>query len=239
MIPKKIHYCWFGGKELPKQAKKCIASWQKYCPDYEIIQWNEENFDITQNPYLQYCYTNKLWAYLTDLVRLLVVYEHGGLYFDTDVQVLRCFDPLLGHEAFFGWESKERVATGLGFGAEAAHPVLEAMIEPYRQMIPNADGTFTMTVCPILNTQALQGFGLKVDGTAQQLGGIRILPVEYLCPYEYYTGRMRKTENSYSIHWYNQSWVSPWGKIRCVFTKPFHRVFGEHCFDWLKNRLSH
>lgn len=236
MIPKKIHYCWFGGKKLPKPAQKCIDSWRKYCPEYEIIQWNETNFDLTRNPYLNYCYTNKKWAYLSDLVRLLVVYEQGGLYFDTDVEVLRSFDPLLEYEAFFGWESKDRVATGLGFGAIAGHPILEAMIREYHGMEPDEEGNLTVTVCPILNTRALASFGLKVDGTGQMLNGIRVLPIEYLCPYEYNTGRMRITENTYSIHWYNQSWVGPLQKVRCVLSKPFHRIFGVDCFAWLKRK---
>ena len=95
MIPKKIHYCWFGRNEKPKAVQKCIASWKKYCPDYEIIEWNEDNFDVQQNPYIKYCYDNKKWAFLSDLVRLLVVCEHGGIYFDTDVELVRNPDFLL------------------------------------------------------------------------------------------------------------------------------------------------
>ena len=89
MIPKKIHYCWFGKGQKPKLAEKCIESWKKYCPDYEIIEWNEDNFNLDTNGYTRYCYSNKKWAYLSDFVRLCVVEEYGGIYFDTDVELLK------------------------------------------------------------------------------------------------------------------------------------------------------
>ena len=107
MIPKKIHYCWFGRGEKPKLAQKCIASWRKCCPDYEIIEWNEDNFDVNRNGYTRYCYANKKWAFLSDYVRLAVVLEHGGIYFDTDVELLKSPVPLMQHEAFFGFENEK------------------------------------------------------------------------------------------------------------------------------------
>ena len=109
MIPKKIHYCWFGRGEKPKLAKKCIESWKKYCPDYEIVEWNEDNFDINQNEYTKYCYNNKKFAFLSDYARLMVVYKEGGIYFDTDVEVVRSFDDLLNNKAFVGFETDEYV----------------------------------------------------------------------------------------------------------------------------------
>lgn len=122
MIPKKIHYCWFGMGEKPELAKKCIQSWKKYCPDYEIIEWNEDNFDIDQYPYLRWCYDNKKWAFLSDFARLLVVYQNGGIYFDTDVELIKTPDELLGCNAFFGFENDKNIATGLGFRASAPNP---------------------------------------------------------------------------------------------------------------------
>mgnify|MGYP001780597132 FL=1 len=118
MIPKKIHYCWFGRGIKPELARKCIQSWEKYCPDYEIIEWNEDNFDINQYPYLRWCYENRKWAFLSDFARLLVVYQNGGIYFDTDVELIRTPDELLMCNAFYGFENDENIATGLGFGAE-------------------------------------------------------------------------------------------------------------------------
>ncbi len=135
MIPKIIHYCWFGRNPKPKLAEKCIASWKKHCPDYEIIEWNEDNFDISQNGYFQYCLNNKKYAFLSDLARLYVVRDHGGIYFDTDVELLKSPDELLSYEAFYGFEDDKYIATGLGFGAEKNHPTICAMIEEYTPII--------------------------------------------------------------------------------------------------------
>ena len=115
MIPQKIHYCWFGRGEKPKLAQKCIASWKKYCPDYEIIEWNEDNFNLDYNGYTRYCYDNKKWAFLSDFARLVVVAEHGGIYFDTDVELLKRPDELLKFEAFYGFENNENIKEKLAF----------------------------------------------------------------------------------------------------------------------------
>ena len=100
MIPKKIHYCWFGRGEKPKLAQKCIASWRKYMPDYEIIEWNEDNFDVNRNAYTKMCYEQKKYAFLTDYLRLVIIEEQGGIYFDTDVEAVRSFDDLLENPAY-------------------------------------------------------------------------------------------------------------------------------------------
>ena len=113
MIPKKIHYCWFGRNEFPPKAQKCLASWKKYCPDYEIVEWNEDNFDVNQNAYTKMCYEQKKYAFLTDYIRLVVLEEHGGIYFDTDVEAVRSFDDLLDQPAFFGFEDNDHVNTGV------------------------------------------------------------------------------------------------------------------------------
>lgn len=234
MIPKKIHYCWFGGNEKPKAVEKCIASWRKYCPDYEIIEWNEDNFDVQQDPYIKYCYENKKWAFLSDLARLLVVYEHGGIYFDTDVELVRKPDFLLEYGAFYGFETPEYVATGLGFGAEAHHPTIQKMIEEYSKLEADQNGNFPTITCPNLNTRALVLFGLKKNGEKQLLGDVLILPIEYMNPYDDPKGVLNKTENTVSIHWYSKSWMSKKTILRSKLTKPFHRVFGNDCFRWLK-----
>ena len=124
MIPKKIHYCWFGYGEKTKLVQKCIASWKKYCPDYEIIEWNETNFDVNKNAYTKMCYEQKKYAFLTDYIRLVVIAEYGGIYLDTDVELVRNIDKLLENRAFFGFETDEYVATGLGFGAESGNKMI-------------------------------------------------------------------------------------------------------------------
>ncbi len=234
MIPKKIHYCWFGRGEKPKLAKKCIKSWKKCCPDYEIIEWNEENFNISAYPYAKYCYDNKKWAFLSDFVRLVVVYEHGGIYFDTDVETVKSFDALLEHSAFFGFENSEHVASGLGFGAVPKHSSIKAMMDEYFALEPDSEGSFPIIGCPILNTKALVSLGMKQNGEYQMIDDIAVLPIDYMNPYDDPTGRLNKTENTYSIHWYSKSWLSKKAIFRSKLTKPFHRIFGNNCFDWLK-----
>ena len=234
MIPKTIHYCWFGKNPLPDKAKKCIASWKKYCPDYEIIEWNEDNFDLNKNPYLHWCYRHQKWAFLSDLARLLVVYENGGIYFDTDVELLRKPDELLQYDAFYGFENDKYIATGLGFGAVAGHPTVSSMIEQYTSFKEDSGGQMQMVGCPILNTNALLTHGLKRNGEWQMVDGAVILPAEYLNPYDDATGRLRKTENTISIHWYTKSALSKKQILRSKLTQPIHRIFGVDCFRKFK-----
>lgn len=234
MIPKKIHYCWFGRGEKSKLTKKCISSWKQYCPDYEIIEWNEDNFNIDQHPYLRWCYDNQKWAFLSDFARLLIIKENGGIYFDTDVELIQKPDILLQYSAFFGFENNENIATGLGFGAEANHITVVAMIDLYMNIQRNADGSFPLIVCPALNTQALIPLGLCLNGERQSVKGAEILPVDFLNPYNDQTGVMTKTGNTISIHWYSKAWLDKKAVLRSQITKPFHRIFGVDCFRKFK-----
>ena len=161
MIPKKIHYCWFGKNKLPDKAIKCINSWKKYCPDYEIIEWNEDNFDVRQNGYTEFTYDNRKFAFLSDYARLQIVLKEGGLYFDVDVEIIRPLDELLVHKAFFGFETEEYVNTGVGFGAEANNLIVAGMLREYDILLDGKHGTIG---CPLLNTQALMKYGLKQNG---------------------------------------------------------------------------
>lgn len=231
MIPKTIHYCWFGRGEKPKLAQNCIASWKKFCPDYEVIEWNEDNFDVNTNGYTRMCHEQKKYAFLSDYVRLYVVEKFGGVYFDTDVELLRPIEPLLGNEAFFGFENDQNVASGLGFGAEAGNPVVQAMLAEYNTLL---DGEHGVTGCPTLNTRALVKLGLRLDGSYQQLTHAAVYPAEYFNPYDDPTGTLNKTKNTYSVHWYAKSWLSRGTVLRSTLTKPFHRLFGADCFKWLK-----
>lgn len=233
MIPKKIHYCWFGGHEKPEKAKKCIESWKKYCPDYEIIEWNEQNFDVNQNEYTKMCAKEKKYAFLSDYARLVIIEKQGGIYLDTDVEVVRSFDKLLENQAFFGFENNEYVATGLGFGAVAHHKVVQLMEREYGYML---DGGGDVVTCPALNTKALEKIGLVKNGKYQVVEGAVIYPVDYFNPYDDTTGKLNKTSHTYSIHWYAKSWLDKKSIIRSKITKPFHRLFGVDCFAWIKGK---
>ena len=232
MIPKAIHYCWFGRREKPPLAQKCMASWKRYCPDFEIVEWNEDNFDLSQHPYLGWCGQRGQWAFLSDFARLLILKEHGGIYLDTDVELLRPLDSLLQWDAFFGFETDAYVNTGLGFGCVPHHPAVEAMARIYQAMKPDGAGDFSLTRCPQANTQALLALGLIPNGQRQTVCGAEILPADYLNPFDDATGRLRKTVNTYSIHWYGKSWMKKSAVLRCKITRPLHRLLGQDFFQW-------
>ena len=209
MIPKIIHYCWFGGNELPPLAKKCIKSWKKYCKDHVIIRWDESNFDISSAPlYVRQAYEAKKWAFVTDYVRLKVVYEYGGIYFDTDVQVIKKIDEFLVHNSFFGFQNQSVVATGLGFGAEKHCKIIGEILKQYDNIpFVLSDGTFDMLDCPTRNTTVFLNHGLKQNGTNQVLDdGTVIYSQEYFCPISYETLKKNITQNTHSIHWFDASW---------------------------------
>ena len=225
MIPKTIHYCWFGGNPLPPLAEKCLASWKKCCPDYEIVRWDESNYDLEAAPlYIRQACELKKWAFVTDYVRLDVVYRHGGIYMDTDVQLLKSLDPLLVNRAYFGFEDGKYVNTGLGFGAEAQHPILKDMMDDYKEIsfvLP--DGSLDQTPCPQRNTEAFLRLGLVQDDSRQLLdGGILILPSPFLCPIDNRTRTMRKTKDTVSIHHYSASWQDE------VLNKRWRQLQDEH-----------
>ena len=239
MIPKIIHYCWFGRGEKPKLAKKCIASWKRFCPDYEIVEWNEDNFDVSMNPYTQMCAREKKWAFLSDYVRLWAVEKCGGIYFDTDVELLRSPDFLWNETAFFGFEAAETenkqgfINTGHGFGSEAHSVAIREMLKEYEPLMDGKHGTIG---CPSLNTDALMKLGLKLDGSLQRFTWGTVYPVDVFNPYDAATGCLNKTKNTVSVHWYMGSFLSPLQRIRSAITKPFHRLFGKNCFDFLKRK---
>lgn len=210
MIPKTIHYCWFGYNPKPKLAEKCIKSWKKYCPDYEIIEWNEDNFDISSAPlYVRQAYEAKKWAFVTDYVRLKVVYDHGGIYLDTDVELIKSLDQFLHHNAYFGFEDGIHVATGLGFGAKKDADVLAEMMEDYHD-IPFVleDGTYDTLPCPQRNTTVLLERGLVQDNSYQELPGFVVYPEDVFSPFSLQTMMLKKSKKTVSIHWFAGSWMS-------------------------------
>lgn len=224
MIPKIIHYCWFGRGEKTDLVKKCIASWKKYCPDYEIIEWNEKNFNISLYPYARYCLENNKYAFLSDFVRLIVIKEQGGFYFDTDVELIKNLDNFLHYGAVYSFENKTNVNTGQGFGAEAGHPTVCAMYEQYLKIKPEENGVFPLTACPALNTKALLPFGLKLNGNMQTINDMIILPSDYMNPFDTSTGVLIKTNNTISIHWYSMSWLPRYMGVRLTITRFIRRL---------------
>ena len=208
MIPKKIHYCWFGRNPKPALFQRCIASWKKYCPDYKIIEWNEENFDLNCCDYVREAYDAKKWAFVTDYARLKIVHDQGGIYLDTDVEVVRSLDDLLGDDAFFGLEDTGSIATGLGFGAEAGNPVVAAMLLDYDGVhFKKPDGSYDLTTCPIRNTGSIAHLLPEEIREVTRIPGSVIYPPEWFCPLSADGSQMRKTPNTHSIHWYSATWL--------------------------------
>ena len=212
-IPKIIHYCWFGGRPLPPQAVRCIASWKKHCPDYEIIEWSESNFDVNlvldAYPYVKEALAEKKWAFVTDVLRLYLVYTYGGIYMDTDVELLKPLDKLLTHDMFIGFESKDFLNTGSGFGGEKNHPVLNKMLDYYRDLsFYHADGSLNTTPTPVYITKILSQEGLRLNNKTQTVNGIAAYSTEYLCPLSFKTRKLKITKNTYSIHHFFGAWLT-------------------------------
>lgn len=206
-IPKRIHYCWFGGKPKPELAEKCIKSWKKYCPDYEIIEWNETNFDLSATPeYVQQAKAVGRWAFVTDYVRLCALTVYGGVYMDTDVELLKPLDPYLKQEAFAGFEHIDRIQTGL-LACRKGFPLFQEFLEYYDHasfLLP--DGTQdTTTNVQILTKLCLQK-GLVCNDQLQTVQGLTIYPKEIFCPVDFDTKKLRKTRKTVTIHWFSGSW---------------------------------
>ncbi len=208
MIPKKIHYCWFGGKPLPQLALDCIESWKKYCPDYEIIRWDESNFDLQSNDYVREAYEAGKWAFITDVVRLYVLVKEGGIYMDTDVEVLKPLDDLLELQAFSGFESETKIPTGI-MAAEKGHKFFKELLADYDNAhFKKEDGTYDMTTNVIRITDACKKYGLVQNNTLQTVNGFTFFPKDYFCPKDIDTRELHITDNTYTIHHFDGSWLN-------------------------------
>lgn len=227
MIPKVIHYCWFGNNPLPDEAKKCIESWKKYCKDYKIVEWNETNYDINKCEFIKKAYENKKWAFVSDYARLDIIYENGGIYLDTDVEILRPIDDLLENEAFMGFERKDLVNTGLGFGAVAKNKFIKENLEAYNKL-EYPEENIEVFACTKITTSILKKHGININNTYQKNDelGITLYPTEYFCPMNYFTGKINITDKTYSIHRYDMTWFSEEEKKWYLREQKLSRIFG-------------
>ena len=216
MIPNIIHYCWFGGNPLPEIAVKCISSWKKYFPDYEIKEWNEDNFDLNCCEYVREAYQAKKWAFVSDYARFWILYNYGGLYFDTDVEVIKDMSDIIANGAFMGCEVADKCAPGLGLGVnpgpgQGGNPGLglyKEILENYQQShFLNSDGSNNYETVVDRTTNILKKYGFKESNTIQKIADVMVYPPEYFCPMDYTTGKLNITESSRSIHWYDASWL--------------------------------
>ncbi|WP_026519117.1 glycosyltransferase family 32 protein [Butyrivibrio sp. FCS006] len=227
-IPKIIHYFWMGGGEKPESMQKCIESWKKNCPDFEIREWNEDNYDVHSHPYMEEAYNKKKWAFVTDYARLDVLVRFGGIYLDTDVEVLKDLSPLCQYRAFIGFENPQKTNDGQGFGCEPGMPVFREMLECYDGDKPFEiiNGALNYVESPKLRTKVLLAHGLVLDGSRQQVDGVEVFPVDYFCPLDYDTGRLMVTDNTFSIHHFDSSWQGKNAAIYNKFRQRLNRMFG-------------
>lgn len=224
MIPKIIHYCWFGDKNKSKSVMNMINSWKKYCPDYVIKEWNESNFDISLYKYCKEAYYANKWAFVSDVARLYALYTEGGIYLDTDVEVVKSLDSLLTNKAFAGFEGTQWVGTNI-IGSEPKNKLIGNFLNIYNELsFKNEKGLLnTTTNVERLTAILIDNYNLKRDGTLQNLGDILVFPTDYFCPYDYINGKLSITNNTHSIHWYSQSWINR-GCFKRKIAQIYHRI---------------
>lgn len=209
MIPKIIHYCWFGRNPIPDEYKEYIRTWKKMCPDYEIKMWNEDNFDVNQNEFCREAYEKKKWAFVSDYARLKIIYTNGGIYLDTDIEVIKDITPLIEEGVgYIGFQNSEQINTGLGFAAEPHDDCVKSMLEIYEKK--KFDNQLENIICPVLNTVALKRLGLKVGGKysnqVQCIRKMKVYPEQYFNPVNINSRKIKCTDNTYTIHHYAASW---------------------------------
>ncbi len=215
MIPKIIHYCWFGRNPLPPLAIKCIESWKKYLPDYEIQEWNEDNFDVNIIPYTQEAYQAKKFAFVSDYARLWILYNYGGIYFDTDVELIKPIYDIIQRGPFWGSEGSIfniniiSVAPGLGIGSYAKHDVYKQFLDYYStaHLINNKNNKLGYITIVDIATNILSSLGWEKKNKLQKINDMYIYPIDFFAPIDMITNKLIVTSNTRSIHWYSGSWV--------------------------------
>lgn len=227
-IPKKIHYCWFGENPLNELSIKCINSWKKYLPDYEIVMWNESNFNIHENNYIKQAYQAKKYAFVSDYIRLHILYNHGGIYMDTDVEVIKSLDVFLKHSAFSGFENKDNIPTGI-MGSKKNNLWIKKLLDYYdNKNFILEDGSYDLTTNVTTITKiSKEIFDIKLNNMYQNNDIFTIYPKDFFCPKSYETGNIIITSNTYAIHHFNGSWLDEKSKNNQKFNYKVIKYFGK------------
>ena len=207
-IPKIIHYCWFGGNPLPEMAQKCLESWKKFCPDYEIMEWNEQSFPVDYNDYVKEAYEAKIWAFVSDVSRLYALVNYGGVYMDTDVELLKPIDEILTYDAISGFESSGNVPTGL-MACSKGHEFFKKLLADYDgEHFIMKDGSYNLTTNVVRITRPCVENGLVLNDTEQTVCGFTFKPHDVFCPKDVISHEIFLTENTLAIHHFSGSWLS-------------------------------
>lgn len=235
-IPKIIHYCWFGGSEMPEHLLRCIDSWKKYCPDYIIQKWDESNYDISKNRYMQEAYDNGAWGFVPDYARLDIIYQYGGIYLDTDVELISSLEKLRSDSAFFGACCNAEIGLGLGFGAVEKHELIKKLRDYYDdKSFYRQDGTKNLDPCYVYNHPVFKDYGFEIENKYQNIKGAAIYPSEVLSPTGLVGMADNFTEDTIAVHHGELSWVGKKEKEAFEITKRrlMDRVIGKtaiiHC----------
>lgn len=226
-IPKIIHYCWFGKKDKPNIVKRCIASWKSHLYDYEIIEWNENNFDIDSNDFVKQAYESGKFAFVSDYVRVYALYNYGGIYLDTDVEVLKPLDRFLNHNSFWGFEEKNYIATST-IGAAKGNALIKKILDSYNgKKFILEDGRFDTLTNVSIVTKIIEDRGIQMNGKFQELKDIAVFyPQTFFSPYDYINCRNFLTENSYTIHYFYKSWLPVNDRIKSKIKSILAKIIG-------------
>lgn len=237
-MERTIHYCWFGRGEKPKLVKKCIASWRKFCPDYKIVEWNEDNFDIDKVQFVREAYSDRNFAFVSDYVRAYALYNYGGIYLDTDVEILKSFDNFLCDEAFLGFEEGNFVGTCV-IGAQKGSELMKSYLDKYENTAYfNPDGTKYSDTNVVLMTALLEKNGLIRNDKKQTVNGITIYPRTFFSPYDYINGISYITDESVSIHHFAQLWLPKNVRLKTNIKKAAVKIIGGENIKKLREKFG-
>ena len=242
-IPKIIHYCWFGQNPLPKLAQKCIKSWKKYCPDYQIMRWDETNFDINSNSYTKQAYQAKRYAFVSDYARLSALYNYGGIYLDTDMELIKNLDEFLIHPAFIGFQSTYRLDPDLLdigmaiIGAQKKNKFIGGLLNTYSSLPFFTNGGQDLTTNTLRTLRYLRkSYNLQLINSFQDLGAVAVYPSEYFYPSNYYFRKF--TPNTCAIHYYATSWYSKSKMFKMILSFIGIRLLGFENYNRIKEKLG-
>lgn len=238
-IPKIIHYCWFGNREKPVIVNKCIESWSKNLFGYEIIEWNESNFDINCNEYVKQAYEAKKYAFVSDYARVYALYNYGGIYLDTDVEVFKSFDDLLNNDSFWGFEQENYIATST-IGSKKGNEIIKRFLDSYEsKSFINEDGTFDDLTNVAIITEILKEYGLKQNGEYQKIDGLATFYSQtYFSPYDYINCRKFISDNTYCMHHFYKSWLPISTRIKGNIKVILSKVIGGNNMAKIRDLLS-
>jgi mannosyltransferase OCH1-like enzyme len=239
-IPKIIHYCWFGGQPYPPLVVQCIESWRRFLPDYEFLIWTEENSEFLDNVYARQAFQTQKWAFLSDYVRVKALADHGGIYLDTDVELVGTLDEFLEHPAFVGLESAAAISTAL-IGSEKGGGWISMILDDYaHRVFLDADGKpdYTTNVSAItrLTSRSLK---LRPKNIMQNLDQLVVYPCEYFSPIDFYTGKLERTSHTRSIHHYSGSWLDPAAHRRLSRQRKVANCLGKRCGFFVNKVIEH